>query len=752
MAARSRRRSPWLIALALVAGGLGLAAVSVSVFAERKLSLLVLGGLGESFSTRLYSAPHSVPDGSPCPPARLFARLDSLGYQRLPAVTRAGDYSWTPPSLELFARGFRTPLETVPPGQFLLRWDGARWEVRSSSGAPAAEVRLEPGLAAELSGARKVRREPADSDEIPKALKDAVVAAEDKRFYTHWGVDPRGILRALLSNVRGKGPMQGGSTITQQLAKNLFLSPNRSFRRKAAEAVLALYMDVRYSKDRLLTIYLNHIYFGQEGPTSIAGVKAAARFYFGRGLRELNVAESATLAGLIRSPNRYNPLREPKQAKDRRDFVLRRMGEEGFLTKALVERERSRPLTTAKPATAAQRHDNDYFVAEVVRQLTPRLGEETLFRHGLSVYTTLDAVAQRDAQRAVSSAKPQAALIALDPRTGAVVALSGGRDFTVSQFNRATQARRQPGSAFKPFVFAAALEKGFTAASVLFDEPRKYPRETGAGSTWDPRNYEGVYLGTTTARISLARSLNAATLDLANQVGMAAVIDLARRAGIESPMAAHLGTALGASEVTLAELAGAYAPFAADGLRRPLRLVNAVTDADGAVIESDPPRAEPVLDPALAWLVTSLLSSAVSDGTGKPLAAWGWTRPTAGKTGTTNDGRDAWFVGYTPELLAAVWVGDDAHKKLGATGAKTALPVWAQFMKAAGQELGDEAFSRPPGIVEAEVDPTSGLRAVAGCPTRMREVFKDGTQPAQDCALHPTGVKGFFQRLFRRGR
>ena len=757
MAARARSRRGgtwWLVPLAFLFGALLVLAGVLSVFAERKLSMLVLGGLGESFSTRVYAAPYALAQGSVAPPARVLARLDRAGYQKAKAVARTGDYTWDGKDLEVALRGFQTPVDSEPSGRYALHWDGTQWDIKTSSGEAAPRLRLEPELAAELSGARKVRREPAESDEIPDALKKAVVAAEDKRFYKHWGVDPRGIARALWSNVAHRGvPMQGGSTITQQLSKNLFLSPQRNLRRKIAEAGLAMYLELRYSKDRILTIYLNHIYLGQEGPVSIAGVKAAAKFYFSRDLRELTPAECATIAGLIRSPHRYNPFLNPDEALERRDFVLKRMRDDGYLTDAQLAQEAAKPLGVVKTKTkGGQSHDNDYFVAEVTRILVPRVGEETLFRHGLAVYTTLDALAQRDAQRAVSAARPQAALIALDPRTGDVLALSGGRDFTESQFNRATQARRQPGSAFKPFVYGAALEKGYTAASMLDDSPKKYPRATEGAPTWDPRNYEGVYFGTTTLRTALAHSLNAATLDLANQVGVQTIIEFARRMGISTPLSSDLGTALGASEVTLFDLASAYQVFAAGGIKRAPRLVTAVVDAEGTVLESDPPQESTVLDPAIAWLLTSLLQSVVREGTAQPLAAWGWTRPTAGKTGTTNDGRDAWFVGYTPELLAAAWYGDDQHKKLNATGAKSALPVWVTFMKAAAQEYPPDDFTRPDGIVEAQIDPQSGLRAVMGCPTRVTEVFKKGTEPVTDCPLHPSGVKGFFQRLFHRNR
>ena len=740
--------STWASTLGVVLGVCLIAAGGLVLYAESRLSSLVLGGLGESFSTRLYSAPYALADGSTAPPERVLARLERLDYRRVAGEPAGpGEFEWQPPGqLTVWLRGFDAPVGKVEAGRRDLEWRGDRWSLSTSS----APVVFEPELAAELSGAKKVRREPAASEEIPDALKHAVIAAEDRRFYSHWGIDPRGIARALWHDVSGRAGLQGGSTITQQLSKNLFLTPKRTFKRKLAEAGLALYLELRFSKDRILTLYLNDIYLGQQGPVSVAGVKAAARFYFGKRLNELTIAECATIAGLIRSPYRYNPFRDPEQALSRRDFVLGNMRDEGFITDAQLEQERARPLGVKEsPQAPGQARDADYFSAEVVRQLLPRFGEETLYRHGLAIYTTMDALLQRDAQRAVSAARPQAALVAIDPANGNVLALSGGRDFARSQFNRATQARRQPGSAFKPFVYGAALERGLTAATILEDKPRQYARDLSSG-TWDPRNYEGVYFGTATVRQALAHSLNAATLDLEQKIGVPAVVEFARRMGIESPLREDLGLALGDSEVTLLELTAAYAPFADGGFRSPPRLVVAVVDAEGSVLEDEPPRRDSVLDAATAFLMTSLLQSVVAQGTGKPLAAWGWSRPTAAKTGTTNDGRDAWFVGYTPSLLAGAWVGDDQHRSIRATGAKNALPVWVTFMKAASQDFERLDFSRPAGLVDVVIDPQSGLRAVSGYPQRVTEIFKDGTQPTQDCPLHAGGIKGFFRRWFGR--
>ncbi len=740
-------------ALGSLAGAAALAgvavAIAVALFAERKLSHLVLGGLGESFSTRVYSAPFTLRDGVAPPPERLVERLDRLGYTRAAAPSRPGEYDRQGPRIAAFVRAFKTPSGEQEAGLFRLDFDGSRWTIRSSTGAVAPALTLEPELAAELSGAQKVRRDPAEPAEIPDPLKKAVVSAEDKRFYSHWGIDLHAVARALWANLRGR-PLQGGSTISQQLSKNLFLSPRRNLRRKIAEAALALDLELRYSKDQILAMYLNHIYLGQDGPVSVAGVKAAARFYFGKDLPDLTLSECAVLAGLIRSPHRYNPLREPQAAKERRDFVLRRMREEGYINEDQRAAAAAEPIKLRRQRLdRTERRDNDYFVAEVIRELAPRYGEETLYTHGLRIDTTLDALLQHEAQAAVRQARAQAALVALDPRTGRVLALVGGKDFSESQFNRATQALRQPGSAFKPFVYAAALEKGYTAATLLVDEPRKYARDLSSG-TWDPRNYEGVYFGTTTLRVALAHSLNAATLDLAQRVGLPAIIDYAHAAGLRAELDRNLGTALGTADVDLLDLTAAYAPFDNGGLRVQPEPVVAVTDAEGTLLEYSRFDTERVLPPELSYLMTSLLRGVVLEGTAKALPLMGFTRPAAGKTGTTNDGRDAWFVGYTPDVLAGVWFGDDQHRRLNATGAKDALPIWASFMRKAALDWPVKDFERPAGLVDVVIDPVSGLKAVSGCPQRVTELFVAGTEPKQDCPLHASGVKGWFRRLFHR--
>jgi penicillin-binding protein 1B len=747
-----RRRRPsgsiWLWIAAALLAGTALASLWFAAQAERKLSSLVLGGLGVSFSTRIWSAPFPVKDASRGEAERLVERLDRLGYRRTQNSPVKGEYRWTPPELTVYLNGHRIPGSQQQEGVFLLRRSGAgEWNIFDGLGGTVPEIRLEPELVVELAGEHAERREPASWEQIPPALKDAVVATEDKRFWHHHGIDPRARARATLANLR-RHELQGASTITQQLSKNLFLSPRRTFRRKLSEAALALYLEIRLDKKRILTLYLNHIYLGQDGPASVMGVRSAARHYFSKEVADLTLPESALIAGVIRGPGVYNPFRDPALAKERRNHVLRRMHEEDMISKLELDTALNEPLTLTRGTSPEDRRDSAYYAAEVVRQLLPKYGGDSLYRHGLSIHTAMDPLLQNLARKALESSKHQAALAVIDPRDGSVLALTGGRSFSESQFNRATQALRQPGSTFKPFVYAAALQMGLTPATVLRDKPKTW--KTPKAASWSPSNYEGIYLGTTTMRQALAHSLNAATLDLAERVGLKRIQETARACGITSPLRDDLGLALGASEVGLLELVAAYQPFAHGGIRPALRLVTSVVDADGVVFEAPPPEISVAFDPATAFLMNSLLESVTREGTARSLKTRGVTFPTAGKTGTTNDGRDAWFVGYTSSLLAGVWVGDDQNRALKLTGAKDALPLWASFMKEANADRPGEPFTRPESVVEILVCPSSGMVARSGCPGKHSELFLIDTEPRSECALHRGGLVGWLQHMLRK--
>ena len=747
-----------VVALALLA--------ALAFYSERSIGPLLAGGVAGVYPTRIYSAQARLRAGDPMTQQELRDRLESLRYSPTEAAAAApGRFRQDGQRFLIGLRDFSTPVAhsaQMPVEVELER--GLVASVRlgpsppgSGNGAPLVEAFLEPELLYEISGEKRIRRERLSASDIPPRLVDALVAAEDRRFYRHHGIDFRGIVRAAFTNVREGHIAQGGSTLTQQLARSLFLSPRRSFGRKLKETLIALWLEARFSKAEILRLYLDTVYFGQDGPVSILGLKSAARHYFDKKPAELTLSESALLAGLLASPYRFDPVRDPAAAAERRRAVLAAMRREGSINAQEESAASSEPVRATSAGRSGGRGE-DYFVAYVHRQLERRHGDSALLTRGLSVYTTLDPWLQRLATKSVRAAGHQAALVDIDAPTGAIRALVGGKDYLTQPFDRAAYARRQPGSAFKPIVYAAALapEPGggrWTAASLLSDIPRSYPTPHGP---WSPRNYEGRYLGRVTLRTALAQSLNLATLDLAQQLGPGAIAAFARQLGITSPLREELGLAIGASEVTLLELTGAYCAFANGGARVEPYAIEAAADADGEIVEAHVPAARAVLSPQEAYLMTDLLREAVRSGTAQGLSRWRMGDYAAGKTGTTNDGKDAWFIGYTPELLAGVWTGSDAPAKLGLTGAKDALPIWAAFASSASpgpaSRPGQGAWPQPEGVVMVEVDPESGLRARSGCPERRRELFLAGTQPAEDCPLHSGGFVGWFKRIFAAPR
>lgn len=732
-----------LLALALLAAG--------AWFAEKSIGPLLSGGdISGAYPTRIYSAPVRLRPGMPMSAFELASRLARLRYVETPGEPGPGGYRREPERFLIHGRGFSNPLQRAPQAAFFVELEGGRVAaVRAAdTGLPLVEALLEPELLFEVSGEKRIRRERLGAGEIPKAVADALVAVEDRRFYSHLGVDPRAVLRALLKNLSRGRYAEGGSTLTQQLARSLFLSPRRTLGRKAQELVIALWLDARFPKDEILRMYLDTVYFGQDGPVSILGLKAAARHYFDKRPSELTLSESALLVGLLSSPYRYDPLREPKAAAERREVVLAAMRREGFLSEVDERRAAAEPVRAPASGRAGGKVP-DYAVAFVHRQLERRHGDDALMTRGLSVFTTLDPALQALAQSAVRKARHQAALAALDPKSGAIRALVGGKDYLREPFDRASVARRQPGSAFKPFVYAAALSPQagagrWTAASLLDDSPRRFKTP---GGPWAPRNHESLYLGRVPLRTALAKSLNLATLDLAEKLGPKTVAEFAGRLGVSAPLREELGLALGSSEVTLLDLTGAYCAFANGGSRVEPYAVEAAVGPEGELLEFHAPSAQPALTPEEAFLMTDLLRETVRSGTGQALSRWG-LGGAAGKTGTTNDGKDAWFVGFTPDLAAGVWTGSDIPGKLGLTGAKDALPVWAEFMAAAssGAALGD--WPRPEGVLSVEVDPESGLRVKSGCPSRRTELFLAGTEPREECPLHSSGLSGWLKRVF----
>ena len=551
-----------------------------------------------------------------------------------------------------------------------------------------------------LNPALNEHRVPVRLRDVPQHLIDAVLAVEDKRFYDHHGLDPRRIAGALVANVQARGIAEGGSTITQQLAKNLFLSASRTPVRKLREAALSVTLELRHTKPEILEAYLNEIYLGRDGAAAIHGVGAAARYYFGKSVGQLNLSESALLAGMIRSPNRLAPTRHPRAARERRNLVLGLMVAQQRIGNAPAARARDARVNTR--TYPLRRIEARYF-----RDFAAASFRERMPARGGAIYTTLDATLQRSAERAVARglshidrAGAQAALVAVDPRTGDVLAMVGGRDYGASQFNRATDARRQPGSAFKPFVALAALEAGtdgrpaFTLASRINDEPLSISTPQGR---WQPVNYDGDFRGEVTLREALEQSLNVPFARVGMEIGAERIAQTARRLGVTSSLAAVPSLALGSSEVSLLELVRAYGVLATQG---DLANTRVMTGSRGIRRQAPEPVVTRVADPATTYLVTSALMGAVQRGTGSALETGRFSGDIAGKTGTSNDWRDAWFIAYTPTIVVGVWLGFDEGRSLGLSGGAAAVPIVSEFFTIADLPM-EESFPQPDGIEES---------------------------------------------------
>ncbi len=607
-------------------------------------------------------------------------------------------------------------------------------------------------------------RSPVPLRDIPRSLVNATLSTEDRNFYQHWGVDLWGVARAAVTDVLRMRRTQGGSTITQQLARNLFLTHERSFTRKLKEVALAIELERNYSKDQILEMYFNQIYFGE----GAYGVEAAAKTYFDKPLRELSLPECALLAGIPANPSLYSPRRQPRSALLRRSKVLRNM----LATKAITQVEYDNAEHAPLGVTSI-RYDNDraaYFVEMVRLHLDEKYGSNAVYEGGLKVYTTLDmdlqTLAERSLEKQIESLeaelKPkytranfaqtaaaaqaggtgrtpylQGALVAIDPHNGYIRALVGGRDWAQSNFNRAVQARRQPGSAFKPFVYTTALDNGFKPTDIIVDEPVTFPG--GDGEPYSPHNYDRTFRGPVTLRYALQQSINIPAIKLLRKLGVSLVASYARRMGIKSPIGQNLSLALGSSEVTLLELTSAYAVLADRGIRNePLYLLK-VEDRAGNVLERNAPRPFEVLSEETAATMTSMMQSVMDHGTGYPARQRGFAIPAAGKTGTMDDYMDAWFVGFVPSLVCGVWVGYDEKKTIGAgmTGARAALPAWTDFMIGATRGRPVEDFPLPAGSISRVVCAESGMLATDACPNVTSEIFQQGSEPTELCTTHP---------------
>ena len=603
-----------------------------------------------------------------------------------------------------------------------------------------ASFTLEPEILSNDISSKGGKREALNYTEIPLSLVHAILSIEDRRFFEHSGVDVNGLGRALLRNVGEDRLGQGGSTITQQLVKNTYLSPEKTLRRKYAEAMLALSLEQRLSKEDIFALYCNEVYLGQRGAVAVRGVKEAASVFFGKELKDISLAEAATLAGMIQGPARYSPVRHADAARDRRNTVLDAMERDGWIDAPQVSRASAEAVVVAaeKPA------DNSlapYFVDYV-----NRVAEADFDTSGSSqrIYTTIDLELQQWAEQAVKNQldrldatyngrdqKPQAALVAIDPHTGNILAMVGGRNYATSQLNRATDARRQPGSTFKPFVYAAALEDGMSPVQTFMDAPREFVYDRT--QVYKPANYGGGYsMQEVTMRTGLVKSLNVVTVDIALQTGLARIANLATRFGLPKPER-YPSLALGTEEVTPLQLASAYAAFVNDGRRVESHAITSIGEPPAAHVTTSEAEA---VSPTTAYMITNMLSAVVDHGTARKARGAVKGSAIAGKTGTSRDG---WFVGYSPNLVCAVWIGFDDNKQLGLTGAEAALPAWVEFMNgaiASRPDLGATYFECPEGIKFVEVDSTTGLLSTLSCPLRELIAVTERSAPNMECYLH----------------
>ncbi len=582
------------------------------------------------------------------------------------------------------------------------------------------------------------KRTPVPIDQIPEYLKSALIATEDRQFYTHSGIDVKGIFRAVVKDIMAGQFVEGASTITQQLAKTLFLSREKTLIRKIKEAILAIQLERRYTKNELLALYLNQIYLG----SGAYGVESAARRFFGKPASQMNLSQCALIAGLPKAPSRYSPLVNPELAEKRRNLVLKIMHNQGLIT------ETQHRLATAEPVLEALRTKSTgsapYFIQHIKPVLEAAIGPSLLYKGGLTIHTTLSHRLQQAAEQAVEmglsrlqqrrpspkeqGASPQGALVAIDIRTGGILAMVGGRDFSQSAFNRATDARRQPGSAFKPVVYALAISRGFTQASLVLDAPVVF-KGGGDNKDWQPQNFSKRYQGEITLRQALTHSKNIPAVRLVERLGPSAVVQFAHKLGIDSPISPNLSIALGATNTTLLELTGAFAVFPNGGNHIPPFGVTEILDRDNSVLRRAGSAIRLVMTETHAAIMVDMLRGVVEEGTGK--AARRLHLPVAGKTGTTDDFKDALFLGFSPTVATGVWVGMDNFTPLGnlETGARAALPIWIDFMAATIPESTTLYFDIPNNMKKVLIDPLTGRVAEHGGDGVVNALFVNGTEP-----------------------
>lgn len=705
--------------------------------------------------SRIYSDATAIVPGKRLPRALLEPKLNHVGYREVKErVANPGEYRYVGDDLEIHLNNFEYPDMEFHAMPVLVELDGAtvRTIRRLNDNVTLRGVRIEPELITSIFDNEMEDRVPVSLDAIPKVLVDAVLAREDRSFYRHEGISIRGIIRALWTDIRKKQMVAGGSTLTQQLVKNLFLTHERTWSRKANEALMALLLETRYSKDQILELYLNEIYLGQNGPVQIVGVEQASQVYFGKKVTYLTLGEAATLAGIIRSPNSLTPLKYPDRAKAQRNVVLKQMVETGAITAEQAAQTAAMPLELTRfPKTS---RSAPFFVDLVLKELRETYPETQLRTEGLRIFTTLDMLMQRSAETAldegigqlqkkyrhIRNAKTplEGVVVTIEPGSGYVKALVGGRTYSKTQFNRAIQARRQPGSLFKPFVYVTAMdpERGadaLTAATVLDDSPISV--QTGS-AVWKPQNYDNRFHGRVTVREALAHSYNIPAVRAAMTAGVPNVVKTATEIGVESQLQPYPSISLGAFEVTPLEISYAYSVFANLGVKSEPVSILAIVGHDGKLLETRNVKMKRVAPASVCYVMNDMMKDVFVYGTAARARSLGFSGEFAGKTGTTNNYRDAWFIGYSPRILSLVWVGFDDATSTRLAGGEACLPIWTSHMKRVDGLVADVDWKRPEDVVEREIDPYSGMLATPYCPTTRGEVFVAGTEPRVVCPLH----------------
>jgi penicillin-binding protein 1B len=717
-----------------------------------------------STTARIFAAPDSIAVGDTTTPSEIATALRRAGYSEN-RTNSTGYYSAQADSIDIFpgpdsyfdqegATVKFTPGKT--PADMKIR---RIVSLRDNSDRPLYE--LEPQLVTNLYDRNREKQRVVRYEDIPPVLRNAILSAEDKRFFQHSGFDPIGVVRSVWVDLRRGRNAQGASTLSMQLARDMFLTPARNWRRKLAEAMITLQLEQKLTKQQIFEMYVNGVDLGYRGSFTIRGFGEAAQAYFGKDLKSLTLPEAATLASIVRGASYYNPYRHPERVKERRNTIIGLMRQNGYVTDRDYAVAVEAPL--ALVTGPSESSDAPYFVDLLNDDLERRFPGYDFQARADKIYSTLDLDLQKAANEAVAIGmkgvdelvhkqkrfknapfvEPQCALIALDPHTGEIKAMVGGRNYGSSQLNRIL-AERQPGSIFKPFVYAAAMNtavaggtRTLTPASIVVDEPTTFEFD---GQEYTPGNFEHEFYGPVTLRTALAKSLNVATIKVAEMVGYNAVVNLAHKAGISEDVKATPAMAIGSYDATPLEMAGAYTVFANNGVRVQPSFVSLVKEPNGKVLLDQKPQTKPVLDPRVTYLMVSMLQEVLQSGTAASVRSRGFTSPAAGKTGTSHDG---WFAGFTSNLLCIVWVGFDDNRELDIEGAHSALPIWTEFMKRAValRRYSDvKPFAAPDGVVTITIDPESGMPATPACPQQRPEVFIAGTEPVGACPLH--GGKG----------